>query len=55
MRPGDFTDTGHFIVLAGYADGAFTVHDPNSIANSQTTWTFERIKGQIKNLWAYSL
>lgn len=54
MRPGDFTDTGHFIVIAGYEDGAFLVHDPNSMDNSRTSWTYERIKGQIKNLWAYS-
>ena len=28
MGPGIFTTTGHFIVLTGYQDGAFTVHDP---------------------------
>lgn len=55
MRPGDFTDTGHFIVIAGYEDGAFLVHDPNSIDNSHVSWTYERIQGQIKNLWAYSV
>lgn len=54
MRPGDFTDTGHFIVLTGYENGAFTVHDPNSIDNSQKKWTYERIQGQIRNLWAFS-
>ena len=55
MRPGDFTDTGHFIVLVGYEDGAFLVHDPNSVENSRASWTYEQIHGQIKNLWAYSL
>lgn len=55
MRPGDFTDTGHFIVITGYKDGAFVVHDPNSMENSRLSWTYEQINGQIKNLWAYSL
>lgn len=55
MRPGDFTDTGHFIVLTGYDGKAFTVNDPNSEENSSVTWTYERLKGQIKNLWAFSL
>lgn len=54
MRPGDFTDSGHFIVLTGYEDGVFTVHDPNSVDNSRTEWSFEKIRGQIKNLWAFS-
>lgn len=54
MRPGDFTDSGHFIVLTGYEDGAFTVHDPNSINNSQKKWTYRQIQGQIRNLWAFS-
>lgn len=55
MRPGDFTETGHFIVLTGYDGQAFTVNDPNSEENSAVTWTYDRLKGQIKNLWAYSL
>ncbi len=30
MRPGDFTTTGHFIVLVGTENGQIRVHDPNS-------------------------
>lgn len=52
---GDFTVSGHFIVIAAYNGEAFQVNDPNSIANSQVTWTFERLQYQIRNLWAYSL
>lgn len=52
---GDFTKDGHFIVLTGYADGAFTVNDPNSVLRSSQTWTYERLAGQIKDLWAYTL
>ena len=55
MGPGDFTASGHFIVLTGYADGSFTVNDPNSIVRSGETWSFERLKGQIVNLWYYTV
>ncbi len=51
MGPGDFTTTGHFIVLAGCRDGKFIVNDPNSKINSEKLWSYEEIKGQIKNLW----
>lgn len=52
MGAGDFTSSGHFIVVTGYDGSAFTVNDPYSIENSQTKWTYERIKGQIRNIWA---
>lgn len=55
LGPGDFTTTGHYIVLTGYADGAFTVNDPNSLENSQTLWTYEQLEGQIRNIWEISL
>lgn len=55
VGPGDFTDNGHFIVITGYKDGAFTINDPNSIKNSNKTWRYDEIKSQIKNIWAYSL
>ena len=54
MRPGDFTTTGHFIVLAGVdEDGKVEVCDPNSPGNSERTWAVEELIPQIKNLWAY--
>ncbi len=53
MGPGDFTETGHFIVLSGIEDGKIKINDPNSIANSKKLWDFEDISGQIKNLWRY--
>ena len=52
MGPGDFTTTGHFIVLTGVENGAFRVNDPNSYANSEKLWTYEQIEDQIDNLWA---
>lgn len=51
MGPGDFTTSGHYIVLAGVRDGAFVVNDPNSYANSAKLWTYEEIQNQIRNLW----
>ncbi len=55
MRPGDFTTTGHFILLRGYDEGGFYVNDPNSKGNSGKQWSFERLSGQIKNLWRIGL
>lgn len=52
MGPGDFTTTGHFIVMTGYEDGKIRVNDPNSRERSAQLWDFDAIQGQIKNLWA---
>lgn len=54
MRPGDFTTTGHFIVLAGVQDGKLQVLDPNSPGRSAELWEYDRLQYQIKNFWAYS-
>ena len=54
MRPGDFTTTGHFIVLAGMKDGKICVHDPNSKKRSEKLWDYETLEGQINNLWSFT-
>ncbi len=41
MGPGDFTSSGHFIVLTGYSDGELSVNDPNSYKNSERKWTYD--------------
>lgn len=51
MGPGDFTTTGHFIVMTDYADGKVKVNDPNSLQRSQQLWDLGQIKDQIRNLW----
>lgn len=51
MGPGDFTTTGHYIVMTGYENGLIRINDPNSIANSEKLWAYEDIKDQIRNLW----
>ena len=52
MGPGDFTTAGHYIVLIGVEDDKFVVNDPNIKTNSGRLWSYDEIKGQIKNLWA---
>lgn len=52
MRQGDFTTTGHYILLRGYDENGFFVNDPNRRQNSEKQWSYETLKGQIKNLWA---
>ena len=51
MGPGDFTSTGHFIVMTGYEDGKIKVNDPNSPDRSNMLWDYDVIKDQIRNLW----
>ncbi len=53
MRPGDFTTTGHFIVLTGQKDGKIQVHDPNSRIRSEKLWDYDALARQIRNLWAF--
>lgn len=56
MSPGDFTTTGHFIVLTGLTeDGKLFVNDPNSQARSGQEWEMDTVISQIKALWAYSV
>lgn len=51
MGPGDFTSTGHYIVLVGCEDGKLRVNDPNSRSRSETLWDYDAIQDQIRNLW----
>ena len=53
MGRGDFTLSGHFIVIYGYDSGGFMVNDPNCIARSSKRWTFRELERQVRNIWAY--
>ncbi len=53
VGPGDFTTQGHFIVIYGYDANGFFVNDPNCIARSSQVWSYEKLHGQIKNLWSF--
>lgn len=54
MYPGDFTYSGHFIVLTGIdSDGNIIVNDPNSPNNSKKHWSIEKILPQIRSIWLF--
>lgn len=54
MRPGDFTTSGHYILLYAYDDSGFCIKDPNRVSNTSRTWDYDTLSPQIKNLWAIS-
>lgn len=54
MGPGDFTTTGHFIVMSGAEDDkTVQVKDPYRKKNCHA-WELEKLMPQIRELWAYS-
>lgn len=53
MRPGDFTTTGHFIVLTKIVDGKIKVNDSNSKERSNQLWDYEVLEPQIRSMWAF--
>ena len=54
MRRGDFTTTGHFIVLVGMKDGKICVYDYDSKKRSKKLWDYETLESQINNLWSFT-
>lgn len=55
MTPGDFTATGHFIVLTGLDEnGQVKIHDPNSRENSEKVWDPARLASQCAGMWSFS-
>lgn len=55
MGPGDFTDTGHFIVITDYEDGKVKVNDPFSYSNSNKQWDYDTIASQCNQMWTYEV
>ena len=51
VRPGDFTSSGHFIVIYGYDENGFKINDPKSVYRSRLSWTYEQIQDDIKATW----
>ena len=39
-RPGNFTSSGHFILIYGYDENGFKINDPKSVYRSRLSWTF---------------
>ncbi|WP_302396331.1 C39 family peptidase [Eggerthella sinensis] len=55
VGPGDFTTTGHFIVLTGIdGQGRLLIRDPNSPERTNRAWDFDTVLAQSRAIWAYS-
>lgn len=55
MGPGTFTRVGHYIALDGLdGTGNAIVHDSNSYARSQVTWSLDLIASEANAIWALS-
>lgn len=55
VGPGDFTSTGHFIVLTGIDEqGRLLIRDPNSPERTGKAWDFDTVLGQCRAIWAYT-
>lgn len=54
MLPGDFTTSGHFILIVSSGALGFRVYDPNSVALTERYWSYDTLAPQIAQLWALS-
>lgn len=55
MGPGDFTSSGHFIVMVGVENGMIRINDSNSRVRSKKLWKFSDIQNQIEGMWVCTL
>ena len=56
MGPGDFSTSGHFIVIIGKtSDGKLIIHDPYSKIHTEKSWEPSTVVGQMKRLHAFKL
>lgn len=54
VRPGMFTNVGHYIVLYGIDDAdRIGVYDPNSPSRSARRWGIVEVLNEIETMWAY--
>lgn len=54
MTAGDFTTTGHFIVLSDIdANGNISIRDSNSPERTAKTWRFDDLQSQCLTAWVY--
>lgn len=55
VGPGDFTPSGHFIVLTGIDEnGQIIVNDPNSPKRSDIHWDIARLVEQTAGAWEFT-
>ena len=55
MGPGDFTNSGHFIVIYDYSRKKFSVNDPFSYTNSSKKWEYTTLISQCQQIWVYAV
>lgn len=54
VRPGTFTNVGHYIVLYGIDDvNQIGVYDPNSASRSARRWGVVEVLNEVEAMWAY--
>lgn len=54
VRPGTFTNVGHYMVLYGIDDAdQIGVYDPNSPSRSARRWGVVEVLNEIEAMWAY--
>ena len=54
VRPGTFTNVGHYIVLYGIDDAdQIEVFDPNSASRSARRWGVVEVLNEVEAMWAY--
>lgn len=51
MGSGDFTISGHFIVIYDYDENGFKINDPFCMYRSRQSWTYSQLQKQIKSMW----
>ena len=64
MGPGQFSDTGHYLVFTDYvggdysegrlSGGYFVMNDPNCVENSEKQWKYFEFEAEINNVWCFS-
>lgn len=55
MGKGNWTSTGHFILLYKYENGYVYIHDPASVSASRTYNTWNLFAGEVKYLWTVTV
>lgn len=55
LGPGEFTLTGHIIVLSGITkDGRIIMNNPDSIKDSESTWSLQDINNSARAYYSYT-
>ncbi len=53
MGPGEFTSSGHFILVCGHTEKGFVVNDPFSKIRSKIEWDYNTLSNQWVGIWVY--